>query len=422
MPYYYIWTIGCQMNKAESERLASYLEALGYECATAPDGADLIFLNSCVVRQSAENRVVNKLLSLRAIKKTRPQVKIALTGCLVESDGAELKRRFPFVDYFFPAGDFPAWLGKREPEKLIPLQPSVASYIPIMQGCNNFCAYCIVPYRRGREVSRPPGEILEEVRELVKRGTREVTLLGQNVDSYGRGLEEQTDLADLLEQLNGVPDLLRIRFLTNHPKDMQERLINAIARLDRVCEQINLPVQAGSDEILKAMRRGYTRAEYVDLVGRIRARIPEIGLTTDIIVGFPGESEAAFQDTLDLVSALRFDQVHVAAYSVRSGTLAAREMNDDVPAETKRERLARIETLQTGIATEINHTFLDRVVEILVEGQEKGKWFGRTRGDKLVFFPGTGEYRGKLVDIKITHTGPWSLSGAPVPGTLAHHH
>ncbi len=411
MPHYYIWTIGCQMNKVESERLSSYLETLGYEGSTSPESADLIFLNSCVVRQSAENRVFNKIYSLRSIKKSRPQVKIALTGCLVEGQGADLKQRFPFVDYFFPPGDFPAWLGKREPERLIPLQPSVASYVPIMQGCDNFCTYCVVPYRRGREVSRPPGEIVAEVQELVKRGTREVTLLGQNVDSYGRGLAEPADLADLLGRLNLLPDLLRIRFLTNHPKDMQEKLLQAMAALDKVCEAINLPVQAGNDQILKAMRRGYTRAEYADLVGRIRARIPGIALTTDLIVGFPGETEAAFQDSFDLISLLRFDQVHVAAYSARPGTFAAREMQDDVPAEVKKDRLARIETLEAGIAAEINSSFKDQVVEILVEGQEKGKWFGRTRGDKLVFFAAEGEYRGKLVRIKITRTGPWSLSG-----------
>jgi tRNA-2-methylthio-N6-dimethylallyladenosine synthase len=411
MLYYYIWTIGCQMNRVESERLSSYLEHLDYQPASSAQNADLIFLNSCVVRQSAENKVINKLNSLQALKKYRPQTKIALTGCIVNGDAAELRQKFPYVDYFFPAGDFPVWLGRREPEHLLPLQPSVASFVPIMQGCNNFCSYCIVPYRRGQERSRPPLEILSEVKELVRRGTREITLLGQNVDSYGHDLVDHPDLADLLNLLNPIPGLSRIRFLTNHPKDMKDKLLDAMASLEKICLQINLPVQAGNDNILKAMRRGYTRAQYLDLISRIRSRLPGIALSTDVIVGFPGESEAQFQDTFDLLSQTGFDQVHVAAYSPRPGTLAAREMEDDVPAAAKKDRLDRIERLQTGIAARINSQLEDQVVEVLVEGREKGRWFGRTRGDKLVFFDSPLDCLGNLVDIKITHAGPWSLSG-----------
>jgi tRNA-2-methylthio-N6-dimethylallyladenosine synthase len=399
------------MNRVESERLSSFLEHLNYQPASSAQKADLIFLNSCVVRQSAENKVINKLHSLQALKKSRPQTKIALTGCLVNGDSAALKQKFPYVDYFFAAGDFPAWLGRREPEHLLPLQPSVACFVPIMQGCNNFCSYCIVPYRRGQERSRPPQEIVSEVTELVRRGTHEVTLLGQNVDSYGHDLDGRPDLADLLHLLNPIQGLSRIRFLTNHPKDMKDKLLDAVAGLQKICLQINLPVQAGNDEILKAMRRGYTRAQYLDLISRIRSRLPGIALSTDVIVGFPGESEAQFQDTFDLLSQTGFDQVHVAAYSPRPGTLAAREMEDDVPAATKKDRLDRIERLQTGIAARINCQLEDQVVEVLVEGREKGRWFGRTRGDKLVFFDSPADCLGNLIEIRITHAGPWSLSG-----------
>ncbi|MDP2917580.1 MAG: MiaB/RimO family radical SAM methylthiotransferase, partial [Dehalococcoidia bacterium] len=279
MPHYYIWTIGCQMNKAESERLASHLEHLGYLPAEPAESADLVLLNSCVVRQRAENRVINKLYALRAFKKAHPGAVIALTGCLVDADVTTLRKKFPYVDYFFKAGDSPQWLA---PAQVLPQRPSPATFVPIMQGCNNFCSYCIVPYRRGRERSRPLQEVVCEVKELVRRGVKEVTLLGQNVDSYGHDLPEKPELADLLYELNAIEGLARLRFLTNHPKDMSSRLIDAIASLDKVCEQITLPVQSGDNEILKAMRRGYTAERYRALVQEIRHRVPELAITTDV--------------------------------------------------------------------------------------------------------------------------------------------
>jgi tRNA-2-methylthio-N6-dimethylallyladenosine synthase len=294
---------------------------------------------------------------------------------------------------------------------MLPSAPQTATYIPIMQGCNNFCAYCVVPYRRGRERSRPVDEIVCEVGSLVKRGVKEVTLLGQNVDSYGHNLYGEPDLADLLGQLNSIEGLLRIRFLTNHPKDMKLKLIDSVARLDKVCEQINLPVQAGDDEVLASMRRGYSVDHYRQLVGKIRSRVPGISLSTDIIVGFPGETDRQYQNTYDLLEEIRFDMVHVAAYSTRPGTLAAREMEDNVPSEVKKERLEKIEQLQAKIVGEINNKLMDQIVEILVERKEKGKWCGRTRGDKLVFFADKGDYQSRLVNLRITHTSPWSLTG-----------
>ena len=411
MPQYYIWTIGCQMNKAESERLGSSLEQLGYQSVDTAEEADLIVLNSCVVRQGAENRVINKLNALKTLKKTQPGITLAVTGCLVNSDTDSIKESFPYVDYFFKAGDYPPWLEKPASLPVLPRHPSPSTYIPIIQGCNNFCTYCIVPYRRGRERSRPVSEITGEVRELVRRGTKEVTLLGQNVDSYGHDLADKPDLADLLAELNNIEGLARIRFLTNHPKDMSLKLIKAIAHLDKVCEQISLPLQAGNNDILKAMRRGYTAEQYRQLVSQIRNKIPGVALSTDVIVGFPSESAPQFQQTADLLSEIKFDTVHVAAYSPRTGTIASRELRDNVPTAEKKERLNTIERLQERIATEINAQLLDKTVEILVEGKVKDKWQGRTRSDKLVFFNDDSDCMGQLINIRINKTSPWSLQG-----------
>ncbi|HUV75242.1 MAG TPA: tRNA (N6-isopentenyl adenosine(37)-C2)-methylthiotransferase MiaB [Dehalococcoidales bacterium] len=411
MPQYYIWTIGCQMNKAESERLGSSLEQLGYQSVDTAEEADLIVLNSCVVRQGAENRVINKLNALKTLKKTQPGITLAVTGCLVNSDTDSIKESFPYVNYFFEAGDYPPWLEKPASLPVLPRHPSPSTYIPIIQGCNNFCTYCIVPYRRGRERSRPVSEITGEVRELVRRGTKEVTLLGQNVDSYGHDLADKPDLADLLAELNNIEGLARIRFLTNHPKDMSLKLIKAIAHLDKVCEQISLPLQAGNNDILKAMRRGYTAEQYRQLVSQIRNKIPGVALSTDVIVGFPSESAPQFQQTADLLSEIKFDTVHVAAYSPRTGTIASRELRDNVPTAEKKERLNTIERLQERIATEINAQLLDKTVEILVEGKVKDKWQGRTRSDKLVFFNDDSDCMGQLINIRINKTSPWSLQG-----------
>jgi tRNA-2-methylthio-N6-dimethylallyladenosine synthase len=409
MPKYHIWTIGCQMNKAESERLASRFEELGYEPTAKIDDADLVVLNSCVVRQSAENRVVNKLAALRSPKKARPDVLLAVTGCLVDADTDALKKRYPHVDYFFKPGEYPPWL-EETGELSLPRHPSPTAYVTIMQGCDNFCSYCIVPYRRGRERSRTIDEISGEVRELLRRGVKEVTLLGQNVDSYGHDLRGKPELADLLEELNTIDGLLRIRFLTNHPKDMSDRLIDTIAGLDKVCEQISLPVQAGSDEILRAMNRGYTVEQYLNLISRIREKIPGVALSTDAIVGFPSESEAQFRQTVDLLSGVKFDTVHIAAYSPRAGT-AAVELEDNIPLAEKKKGREIVEKLQEGIATEINARRRGETVEILVEGRKRGKWYGRTRTDKLVFFRSESNCAGQLVEVRIDKTSPWSLQG-----------
>ncbi len=401
------------MNQAESERLGSLLEDRGYQSTAVAEEADCIVLNSCVVRQSAESRVTNKLDALRVLKRANPGLTIMVTGCLVNSDADHLKQKYPHVDCFFKAGALPEFLDKPviEPTAVLPRRPSPATFVPIIQGCNNFCSYCIVPYRRGREKSRPLAEITCEVGELVRRGVKEVTLLGQNVDSYGHDLPGKPDLADLLTDLNAIEGLARIRFLTNHPKDMSARLIEAMARLDKVCEQLNLPVQSGDDDILKAMRRDYTAEHYRGLISRIRTAIPGLALSTDVIVGFPSESDEQFQHTYDLLAEIKFDTVHVAAYSPRAGTIAAREYEDNVLPAGKKERLNKIERLQEKTVAEINSQLLGKTVEVLVEGKEKGKWQGRTGTGKLVFFASSDNELGKLVKIRIEKTSPWSLQG-----------
>ncbi|MBN1370213.1 MAG: MiaB/RimO family radical SAM methylthiotransferase [Dehalococcoidaceae bacterium] len=401
------------MNRAESERLSAMMEKCGFSPAGTPEKADFVLLNSCVVRASAENRVVNKLAYLGHLKKSDPEKVIALTGCFVSDDTASLKKRFPFVNYFFPAGHAPRFDEAPAPETgCLPARAGISSFIPIIQGCNNFCSYCIVPYRRGREVSRPLAEIVTEAKTLVERGAREIILLGQNVDSYGHDLDGIPDLSRLLEELNRLDGLERIRFLTNHPKDMSSRLIRSMASLEKVCEQLNLPVQAGSDKILAAMGRGYNLARFMELVSELRTTVPGVAITTDIIVGFPGEDEALFEKTLKFLENTRFDAVHVAMYSPRPGTRAARELADDVPAAEKSGRLKMVEALQARIAMEASQNLVGSRVEVLVEGRKKGKWYGRSRSDKPVFFEHNENWLGKLASVKIEHASSWSLVGS----------
>ncbi len=431
MASYVIWTVGCQMNKADSERLAGTLESVGLRPARSVDEADVVIVNSCSVRQTAEERVVGKLGYLKGLRKKRAGLLVVLTGCMVTPQDEDLRRRLPFVDLFLPPLEWGPLLRELAARGMAaPPQPAEAAcgpgvagrivaaegdgwptrWVPIIYGCDNFCTYCIVPYRRGRERSRPLDEIVAEVEALVAQGAREVTLLGQNVDSYGHDLPGRPDLADLLARVNEVEGLWRIRFLTSHPKDMSDKLIEAVASLPKVCEHINLPVQAGDDRILKAMRRGYTVAAYRGLVERIRARIPEVALSTDLIVGFPSETREEFQHSYQLLAELRFDVVHAAMYSPRPGTVASR-LPDDVPPADKRERLQMVEELQEGIARERNAALVGGEVEVLVERRSKGKWEGRTRTDKLVFFAHPGDWRGRLVKVRIDKASAWSLQG-----------
>jgi tRNA-2-methylthio-N6-dimethylallyladenosine synthase len=429
---YYLWTIGCQMNFADSRLAAEELEKLGYHEARRPQEADLILLNTCVVRQSAEDKVVGRLTSLQGLKRRKPELKLALMGCFVNEIPA-LQDRYPWVDAFIEPSDLASVVelarhqrsGSSLPD--LPASPSpgppVSVGVSISQGCDHLCTYCIVRLRRGPEVSRPVDEIVREVQGLAQRGVQEITLLGQNVDSYGRDLPPRREggrapgLADLLEAVHDVEGLARIRFLTSHPADMTDRLIETVARLPKVCEHMEVPVQSGDDTVLRRMGRGYTVAEYRDLVGRIRralpgtSAMPGVGLATDVIVGFPGETEAQYEATYRLLEDLRFDMVHVAAYSPRPGTPAER-LPDDVPAGEKERRRRAVDTLQERIVGEINAHLLGQAVEVLVEERHKGKWRGRTRTNKLVFFDvDDRDWTGHLAQVRITRTGPWSMQG-----------
>ncbi|MDX9831036.1 MAG: tRNA (N6-isopentenyl adenosine(37)-C2)-methylthiotransferase MiaB [Anaerolineae bacterium] len=426
---YYLWTIGCQMNMADSRRAAEELEKLGFYKARQPEAADLVVLNTCVVRQSAEDKVLGRLTSLAGLKRRRPEMTLALMGCFVH-EIPSLQHHYPWVDAFILPSDVQALVDlarqkadgrtpeSRQPD---PGRVPVSVGVPISFGCDHLCTYCIVRLRRGRESSRPVDEIVAEVRDLAARGVREVTLLGQNVDSYGHdlddgGLGRPPDLADLLEAVHAVSGLARIRFLTSHPADMAQRLVETAARLPLVCEHMELPVQAGDDAVLRRMGRGYTVAEYRDLVARIRAAMPGVGLATDVIVGFPGETAGQFEATYRLLEEIRFDMVHVAAYSPRPGTPSAR-LADDVPAREKDRRRKAVDDLQERIVAEINAGLVGQTVEVLVEERHRGKWRGRTRTNKLVFFDvGQQDRAGQLVPVRITQAGAWSMQAEPVDG------
>jgi tRNA-2-methylthio-N6-dimethylallyladenosine synthase len=422
---YYIWTIGCQMNRAESAGLAHTLDSYGFEQVKTAREADVVLINTCVVRQNAEDKVTGMLGYLKGIKGARPHMLIAVTGCFVDSDIKKLANRYPHVNCFFQPGEirpFEDWVlagaisnAERNAETRGPASAPVSAFIPIIQGCNNFCSYCIVPYRRGRERSRPPEEIMMQAESYVVSGAREIVLLGQNVNTYGKDLGVNIDLASLLARLNSIPGLFRIRFLTNHPKDMSDELINALSCLSKVCHHICLPLQAGDDQVLKAMNRHYSVAEYRALVDKIRCTVPDIALSTDIIVGFPGESEDQFQNTFRAIAEIGFDVVHVAAYSPREGTSASEQLPDDVPYETKMRRLHEIETLQTAILSAKNSILVGRDLEILVEGKKGPKWYGRTYSDKLVFFDDGLDRTGELAMVHVQSSTPWALQGSLIP-------
>ena len=420
MEDYYIWTIGCQMNVADSERLESALEQMGLGKAATAKEADVVVLNSCVVRQSAEDKVVGMLGHLKPMKRQDEDKVVALMGCMVGPKTDTLEQRFPQVDVFMRPQQFTPLidlLGDRmgiDPEGCIgPLtaRPNVTAYVPIIHGCDKFCTFCIIPYRRGREVSRTIPDIVREVELLAARGVREVTLLGQNVDSYGHDLDGDVDLGHLLTAVHPIDGIERIRFLTSHPNDMSDHIIDTVADLPKVCEHINLPFQAGDDDVLSRMKREYTNADYRRLVDRIRDRIPNVSMSTDLIVGFCGESDEQFNRTYEMVRDVRFDKVHSAMYSTRDNTFASRKFEDDVPQDEKKRRLTAIDELQASIQAEINSKLMDETLEVLVEGTKRGQIQGRSRSDKLVYVEGGEDAVGHTVPVRIERAGPWSLGG-----------
>jgi tRNA-2-methylthio-N6-dimethylallyladenosine synthase len=420
---YYLWTVGCQMNTADSEKLAAGFDRMGLKATDRIERADIVVINTCSVRQHAEDRAYSKLGRVRDLKKTNPDLKVAVMGCMVGLKTDDLEKRFPQVDVFARPQQFepivelvqgPAEdLGGEFWPTTTAIPEGPTAFVPVVHGCNKFCTYCIVPYRRGREKSRPMAEIVREVAYLTAHGVREVTLLGQTVEAYGHDLPEQPDLGDLMRELSVLDRLERIRFLTSYPKDMTHRILEAVAELPKVMECFSLPVQAGSDAVLESMRRGYTRQEFVDKIAEVRALMPGAGITTDIIVGYPGETDADFEATCDLLEQLRFDKVHVAAYSPRPGTIAWRKMADDVPADVKAARLHRIEEVEGRISEEINRQYEGSVQRVLIEGVRKEQPFGRTRTGKLVHLDAPARI-GSMVDVRIEHGGAFSLRGAPV--------
>ncbi|KAA1279097.1 MAG: tRNA (N6-isopentenyl adenosine(37)-C2)-methylthiotransferase MiaB [SAR202 cluster bacterium] len=424
MDTYRIWTVGCQMNKADSERLGSALDQLGLKSVDNNQDADIVVLNSCVVRQSAEDRVIGNLNIAGSVKKKNPGQIVALMGCMVGAQTDELKKRFPYVDLFMRPQEYSPLLdlvGESQGldwegcvGSLAPSEPNISTYVPIIHGCDLMCTFCIIPYRRGRQVSRPIDDIAHEVELLVQRGVKEVTVLGQTVDAYGLDLPGEPDLSDLFFRLNEISDLERIRFLTSHPSFMSQRIIDSVQNLPKVCEHINLPVQSGDDEILTLMRRPYSRGEYKELVYKIRASIPNVSISTDLIVGFPGETSEQYENSLDLIRELKFDKVHCAAYSTRPGTIADRTMVDDVPQDEKSRRLKEVDSVQEDILRHINSELVGNELEVLVEGQKNGRWQSRTRTDKIVFFDHDNVKIGDVVSVTVESSTAWSLQATPI--------
>jgi len=438
MKKYMIETWGCQMNEHDSEKLAGMLANMGYMECDYKEDADLIVFNTCCVRENAELKVYGNLGQLKVLKREKPDMIIAVCGCMMQQAHVVdyIKEKYPFVDLIFGTHNlhnFPVLLENcRESNNMlvevwdeegqiiegIPVirKYGLKSFVNIMLGCNNFCTYCIVPYTRGRERSRDPKDIIDEVKDLVKKGTKEVTLLGQNVNSYGKTLDNPISFAELLYNINEIDGLKRIRFTTSHPKDVSKELIKAIKECDKICEHIHLPVQAGSNKILKAMNRKYTKEKYLELVSSIKDEIPNISITTDIIVGFPGETESDFEDTLDIVRKVEYDSAFTFIYSIRKGTPAA-EIKEQVPEEVKHERFNRLLEVLHPIVKRKNYLLKDQILEVLVEGESKNNeniLTGRTRTNKVVNFQGNKDLVGKLVKVKITQPKNFSLSGVLV--------
>ncbi len=468
---YHVATFGCQMNEADSQRLSSELEKLGMRATSTREEADVLVLNTCVVRQGAEDKATSYLHMIKPLKQERPNMIVGVMGCLVGVRGnSPLKKAFPWIDVFMapsepaPMVDF---LLQKEARRLAELETAerfalqdgdvpgaarihaplpfvlpaheigkrVTANVPIVLGCSHACAFCIIPFRRGAERSRPADEIVREVESLVAQGVKEVTLLGQIVDRYGydllgddykirtynpgaasgnpsQRLAIDTPMVKLLERVSAVAGLERVRFLTSHPNWMTDELLDAVRELPKVMPHIEVPVQAGDDEILLKMRRGYTSDDYRRLIERIRSKVPGASIATDIIVGFCGESEAQFRRTYDLLEELKLDIIHMARYSTRPHTLAERDMADDVPQAEKDRRYNALNDQHERLTAQINQAFMDQTVDVLVESDHKGKWRGRTPQNKLVFFEDlTRDWRGHIAPVRITWTNAWSMQG-----------
>lgn len=435
-PKYHLMVYGCQMNEADSEVLAGMLEREGYVRASSLEEADLVLMITCAVREHAEQRIYGKLGELARLKRRKPHLILGIAGCMPQQERVahKLRQRFPEIDLIFGTHnlhEFPELLERAresqktvldiwpEPGEVVENLPhrrtsSFKAWVNVTFGCNNFCSYCIVPYVRGRERSRRPEDIMQEVKDLVQQGYKEITLLGQNVNSYGRDLDLNYDFADLVTDIDRNTGIFRLRFMTSHPRDMSDKLIEAIAAGRSICEHIHLPLQAGSNEVLRRMNRGYTREQYLALVERIKTAIPDCSITTDLIVGFPGETEEDFQQTLAVVRQVEYDSAFTFAYSPREGTPAAR-LAGQVPEEIKKDRLYRLIEVVNEVALKRNKALEGSVKEILVEGPSKKEpqvLSGRTRTNKLVHFRGNCR-PGDLIQVRITEGRTFLLWGQP---------
>ncbi|AHF06949.1 tRNA (N6-isopentenyl adenosine(37)-C2)-methylthiotransferase MiaB [Desulfitobacterium metallireducens] len=425
---------GCQMSERDADTLTAISAQEGYIRSNDLENADLIIINTCCVRESAENKILGKIGEMKKLKEKNPHLKIAVSGCMVQQPGAleRLQHRAPHVDIWAGTHNLPEF-GRLiqqaeenqkvaevwdEPGPALEATPlaekgKLKASVNISYGCNNFCTYCIVPHVRGRERSRKPEDILCEVQELVESGCKEITLLGQNVNSYGHDLDISYDFADLLKQVDKIPGLLRVRFLTSHPKDLSDKLIGAVAAGEHLCEHFHLPIQSGSNEILKRMNRKYTREYYLNRIEKIREIIPEASITTDVIVGFPGETEGDFEQTLDIIDTVRFSQAFTFMYSKRSGTPAA-VMPDQIPLDVKKRRLQLLMDHQNDQSLEWRKGMLGKIYEVLVEGPSKSnpdRLTGRTPGNELVVFSGDLELKGSLVKVRMLEARSWTLLG-----------
>ncbi len=432
-PLALVRTFGCQQNEADSEKLRGMLAAMGYEMTGSEAEADVIVLNTCAVRQHAEQRALGNAGALVHTRRGKPDQIIAICGCMAQEPGAAERIRNSYRHIKLVFGPQELW---RFPELLeraatgrervfetgdsdgsvaegIPTLrgDSVKAWLPVMYGCNNFCTYCIVPYVRGRERSRRPEDIVSEAEKLVAAGYRDITLLGQNVNSYGKDLGEGADFADIIRMIDRIPGEFLIRFMTSHPKDAGPRLFGAMAECGKAARHIHLPFQSGSDRVLAAMNRRYTRADYLSLVRMAREYMPDVTLTSDVIVGFPGETEEEFEDTLSLIEDVRFDALFTFIYSKRDGTPAA-AMDDPVPAAEKQRRFERLVEVQNRISAQKHAEYVGRTVRVLIDGREDGGALtARTNGGRLVRVPGDGALIGSFVNARILSGSTWSLTG-----------
>lgn len=429
-------TMGCQMNVRDTEIMEQMLREMNYEATQEQEEADLILFNTCCIRETAENKAYGRISSLKKLKEEKPNLIIVVAGCMAQKDQDAVRKRVPHVDLVFGTHNmhqFPDLLQEfkrnhhvktsiwEEDEGLVPALPIKRKYsfnanVNIVYGCNNFCTYCIVPYVRGRERSRLPQDIIVEIKELVENGVKEVTLLGQNVNSYGKNFDEKFDFSDLLVEIDKIDGLERIRYMTSHPRDFSDKLINTISQSKKICEHFHLPIQSGSNHILKEMNRGYTRERYMDIVAKIRQCIPDASITTDIIVGFPGETDEDFQETMELVNHIQYDSAFTFIFSPRSGTPAAK-MADQVPIEIKKVRLQKLMELQNDSSLRINKALEGKTLEVLVEkvsDHNPDMMSGRTRTNKIIIFPGNKEMIGKLIPVQIIKAQTWNLIGEMV--------